>query len=189
MVITPATEIDAVNEILASVGESPIDTLENITDVDVLNAQRILSLINRQQQARGWSFNIQENYVLNPDETTHKIRWSDSFLYLKGSSNEKYCKSGEYLKDNTNNTTSFDAPIEVTVILLVPFDEMPEAMRQYITAKAAMNFQKRYLGDSSLTQELMQDVQEAWMHLQEYEMDNNDYNILDNMDVQSLKER
>lgn len=189
MIITPATELDAINEIIASIGESPVNTLEEVTNVDVLNAQRILSSVNRQQQARGWSFNIQQGYILNPDETTHRIRWSDSFLYLRGSNDEKYAKSGDYLKDVTNNTTTFLSPISVTVILLVPFEEMPEAMRQYITAKAALTFQVRYLGDASLTDALTKDVNEAWAHLQEYELDVNDYGILDNTDVQGLLER
>ena len=189
MVITPATELDAVNEIIGAIGESPVNTLENVMNVDVLSAQRILGNINRQQQSRGWSFNIQENYVLNPDELSYKIRWSDDFLYLKGANNEKYCKSGDFLKDLTNNTTTFMSPISVTVILLVPFEEMPEAMRQFITAKAALTFQTRYLGDAALAQELKQDVVEAWQHLQEYEIDTNDYNLLQHTNVLSLLER
>lgn len=189
MVITPATELDAINEIIGSIGESPVNTLENIMNVDVLNAQRILGNINRQQQARGWSFNIQENYILNPDEIIHKIRWSDDFLYLKGANNEKYGKAGVYLKDLTNNTTTFMSPVAVTVILLVPFEEMPEGMRQFITAKAALTFQIRYLGDAALTQNLQQDVAEAWQHLQEYEIDTNDYNLLQHTNVLALLER
>lgn len=189
MIITPATELDAVNEIIGAIGESPVNTLENAMNVDVINAQRILSRVNRQQQSRGWSFNIQEEYILNPDEQSHKIRWSDSFLYLKGSNGEKYGKSGEYLKDITNNTTTFMSPITVSVILLVPFEEMLEAMRQFITAKAAINFQIRYLGDASLTQDLQQDVAEAWQHLQEYEIDTNDFNIIEHDNVMSLLQR
>lgn len=81
------------------------------------------------------------------------------------------------------------SPITVSVILLVPFEEMPEAMRQFITAKAAINFQIRYLGDASLTQDLQQDVAEAWQHLQEYEIDTNDFNIIEHDNVMSLLQR
>lgn len=186
MLITPATELDAINNILGAIGESPVNTLEDVTNVDVINAQRILTNINRQQQARGWSFNIIDDYTLNPDDNTHRIRWSDSYLYLRGANGEKYAKSGDYLKDVTNNTTTFYSPIKVTIILLVPFEEMPEAMREYITAKAALAFQTRYLADSTLTQMLSADVKEAWAHLQEYEMDVNEYGMLDNTAVQQL---
>jgi hypothetical protein len=189
MIITPVTELDAINEILGAVGESPIDTLENVTDVDALNAQRILSVINRQEQARGWSFNIQKNYILNPDTTLNKIKWSDDFLYIKGSNGERYVKQGNYLKDIVNNTTYFDKAISVTIILLVPFDEMPEAMRRYIVAKAALSFTIRYFGDDSLVTLLTQDVMEAWQEMQEYEIDVNDFNMLEHENVLELNNR
>ena len=189
MILTPATELDAINEIIGAVGESPIDSLENLTDVDALNAQRLLSVINRQQQARGWSFNIVESYNLNPDMKTKKILWDSSFLYLKGSNGEKYAKQGDLLKDVTNNTTTFNDSISVTVILLVPFDEMPEALRRFITAKAALAFATRYFGDETILSMLGNDVKEAWQQLQEYELDLNDYNILNNSSVQELTSR
>ena len=42
MTITPLTELEAVNEILASIGEAPVNTIENSQNVDVINALRIL---------------------------------------------------------------------------------------------------------------------------------------------------
>ncbi len=41
MIITPSNELDAVNEILSSVGSSPVNSLEDDLNVDVLNAKRI----------------------------------------------------------------------------------------------------------------------------------------------------
>lgn len=189
MTLTPATELDAINEILAAVGEASVNTLEDVTDVDVLNALRILNTINRQQQARGWSFNVVEEYVLNPDTDQHKILWNDAFLYIKGSNGEKYVKQGDFLKDLTNNTTTFTSSITVAIVLLVPFEEMPEAMRRFITTKASLAFSARYFGDESMLKVLANDVQEAWQQLQEYELDLNDFNILDHENVVSLLSR
>ena len=62
-------------------------------------------------------------------------------------------------------------------------------MRTYIVTKAAFKFQSRYFGDESLTQITLQEIQEAWQHLQEFELDNNDFNLLNNMDITNLKER
>lgn len=189
MILSPVTELDAVNEIIGSIGESPVNTLENPMNVDVINAIRILNLVNRQVQSRRWSFNTIDSYVLNPDVFTHKIRWSDNFLFIKGIDRINYIKRGEYLYDATNKTSDFMSPIEVECVLLVPFEDMPEPMRQYITAKAAREFQVRYLGDQALTEEMARSEMEAWQSLQEYELELNNFNLLDNTGVQQLRRR
>ena len=189
MEITSYTELDAVNEIISVIGESPLNTLENIQDVDAINALRILRAVSRNEQSHGWSFNIRPEYTLTPDRYTGKIAWLETYLSLKGSNGEKLVRSGDYIKDLSTGTMTFSEPITAEAIILVPFEELPEAMRTYIIAKATYRFQSRYLGDDSLTQITLQEIQEAWRHLQEYEMDNNSDNILNNADVTTLKDR
>lgn len=189
MELTAFTELDAVNEIISIIGEAPINTLEDLKNVDAISALRILRSVSRQEQARGWSFNIISEHTLTPDTYSGKIRWQENYLFLKGSGGEKLVRNGDYIKDLSTGDIFFKQPITCEAVLLIPFDELPDAMRTYIITKAAFKFQSRYFGDDSLAQVTMQEVQEAWMHLQEYEMDNNDYNILDNMDVTNLKQR
>lgn len=189
MLLTPVTELDAVNEIIGAIGESPVNSIENPMNVDVINAIRILNLMNRQTQAKGWSFNIIESYTLNHDIFTKKIRWADNFLFLKGTDDTRYVKRGDYVLDFAKQSDYFDSKIEVECILLVPFEDMPEAARQYITAKAAREFQIRFLGDSALTEELARYEMEAWQNLQEYELDLNDFNMLNITGVQQLRKR
>lgn len=189
MEITAITELDAVNEMLSVIGETPVNTLENLQNIDAINALRILRAINRQEQARGWSFNIISEHTLNPDTYTKRIKWADNYLYLKGNNGEKLIKNGEYIKDLSTGDTTFNSPISAEVILLVPFEEMPEPMRSYIIAKASFSFQTRAMGSSDLTNITQSTVQEAWMRLQEYELDNNTYNMLDNTSVSELRKR
>lgn len=189
MILTPVTELDAVNEIIGGIGESPVNSIENPTNVDVINAIRLLNLTNRQVQSKGWSFNIIESYTLNPDVFTKKIRWMDNFLFIRGTDGTRYVKRGDYLYDFNNQTDTFENPVDVECILLVPFDDMPEPMKQYITAKAAREFQVRYLGDSALTEELARYEMEAWRDLQEYELELNNFNMLDMTGVQQLRRR
>ena len=66
MEITALNELDAVNEIIGTLGESPINSLENMSNIDAINALRILRTISRQEQARGWSFNIIPSLTLTP---------------------------------------------------------------------------------------------------------------------------
>ena len=189
MELTPMTELEAVNEILASIGESPLNTLENLTDIDGINAYRILKNINRQFQSRGWSFNRNESYVLNPDSDTNKILWLDTLLFIKDSNGTKYVKKGKYLYDLTNQTDTFKAPVTVEVILLTEFEDMPDAARSYIVAKASTEFSMKYLGDDGLLQGLRAREQEAWSYFNEYELDNNNYNMLENTYISGVKER
>ncbi|WP_390153987.1 phage tail protein [Dialister sp. i34-0019-2H8] len=183
------TELEAVNEILASIGESPVNTIENPTNVDVINCLRILRNVNRRVQSKGWTFNKIDSYTLNPDASTHRIRWLSNLLYVVGTDGTKYTKKGDYLFDWENQTTEFNNSIDCTIIFLVDFEDMPDPMRSYITAKAATTFQTRYLGDSSLGEELLRDEQEAWAALMEYELDSNDFNMLNVTGVQTILER
>lgn len=189
MTLTPLTELEAVNEILASIGESPVNTIENPTNVDVINCLRILRNVNRRVQSKGWTFNKIDSYTLNPDTTTHKIRWLSNLLYVVGTDNKKYTKKGDYLFDWEEQTDIFNNSIDCTIIFLVDFEDMPDPMRSYITAKTATTFQTRYLGDSSLGEELLRDEQEAWAALMEYELDSNNFNMLNVTGVQTILER
>lgn len=188
MQLTPLTELEAVNEILASINESPINTLENIQDLDTVNALNTLRRINRQFQARGWSFNTFEAYTFNPDIYTHKIKWLDTILHIK-STDSKYIKRGSYFYDLTNQTFTFTNPIEADVILLTDFEDMPEAAKNYIVAKASTDFALKFLGDDSLVKILLEREKEAWTFFHEYELDTNDYNMLDNTYISELKAR
>ena len=95
--ISPTTELDAVNEIIGAIGEAPVNTLENIMNVDVISALRILRNNNRSFQSRGWSFNSITEYPLNPDVYSKKIKWLDVYLKIDGEEGTKYVKQGDYV--------------------------------------------------------------------------------------------
>lgn len=189
MELTALTELDAVNNIIGTIGESPIDTLDDLSNVDAINALRILRDNSRREQARGWSFNIIPELTLNPDNRTKKIPWNSNYLSLKGLNDEKLVRKDTYIIDLKTDTREFEAPITAEAVIFMPFDELPEAMRNYITAKACFQFQSRYFGDDSLSKISQGEIQEAWQYLQEYELDNNDYCLLDNEHIQELLSR
>ena len=61
-----AQELPAINEILASVGQAPVTTLDQ-TNPDVAIAYDTLLNVSREVQAEGWTFNTEEFYKLSPD--------------------------------------------------------------------------------------------------------------------------
>ena len=68
MIITPQDELDAVNEILSSIGSSPVSSLEDDSNIDVINAKRILNGVSQEIQSRGWFFNTLEMILLDPED-------------------------------------------------------------------------------------------------------------------------
>ena len=67
MVLTPQTELEAVNALLTSIEESPVSSLTTTTTTDVNLAKTKLSEINRRVQKEGWHFNTDYDVTLSLD--------------------------------------------------------------------------------------------------------------------------
>lgn len=171
-------ELSAVNDILASIGEPPVSTLEGDANADVANARRVLNKINRQIQSKGWTFNIEENAQLTPDVFSKLIPYMSDYLSVMGSGGA-YVNRGGYVYDRTNNTDQFTDPITVTIIKLREFYEMPECFRYWIVTKAARQFNNRFFGAPEIDGVLQEEEQEAKMQCSEYELDFGAFNMLD----------
>lgn len=188
MIVTPFTELEAVNEMLASIGELPVNTLDEETNLDVANACRILKTITRAVLSMGWTANTFPMTLL-PDKGSQKIRWNANYLHILSNEGNAYIKRGEYLYDMANQTAIFTKPIEVTIVLQENFADIPDALRAYITAKATRQFQGRYLATEEISNQSQQNEAEAWKNLQEYEMTVNRFNLLQNADLQTALHR
>lgn len=173
-------ELEAVNDILAAIGESPVDTLTEDVDADVANARRILSKINRQIQARGWTFNIEEGVTLMADEFSSLIPFSNDYLMVLSSGGQsQYINRGGYLYDRSLRTDRFPGGVTVNIIRLRTLAEMPECFRDYIITKAARQFNTRFFGAQEVDAALAQEEMEASSACFEYELDYGNYNMLD----------
>lgn len=189
MVITPLTKLDAINEIIGAMGEAPVDTLEDNENVDVMNALRMLEAGLKEVQVNGWTFNTINEFVLIPDEETKRILWDNTILSIQFKEKRIVRKRGDYLYDVTNNTDQFEEPLTAKVIQYVPFEEMPQIFRQYITIRVARRFVSRYLGDPTIMQELQQEEAQAYMQMMEAEITLEKSNILTNHAVQDYMNR
>lgn len=187
MILAPTTTLDAVNEILSALGDAPVNSLENSRNINVVNAVRMLTINNRYVQAKGWDCNTAE-LTLTPGIKDQRIPYLGVYLTLQGPSSGLYNQEG-YVYDPLRGTSIFTGPVQVTAVLLLPFETLPECLRHYITAKTASAFQIRYLGDPSLAQELAQDEAKAWAAVMEWELTTGQYSALSNSAVQELLRR
>lgn len=169
-------ELSAVNDMLASIGESPVSSLEGDPNADVANCRRILNQVNIEVQSKGWTFNIEEDATLTPDSFSGLINYLSDYLKITTGS---YTNRGGYLYDRSNKTDVFTDPVTVTLVRLRDYGEMPVCFRSYIVAKASRRFNIRFFGAGEIEGSLQEQEATAWAECQEYELDYGAYNMLD----------
>lgn len=182
------TVLDAVNSILSSVGEGAVNSLVDLSDIDAINALVTLKTVNKSFQARGWSFNTFDDYVLTPDAINNRIIWTPELLSLK-STDYTIIKRNNYVYNLDEQKYTWSKPITVEAILQLDFSALPIQAQEYIIALASSRFAARYLGDDSLSKLLNVEAQYKWMEFNEYEHTIVTSNILSNTYISGVKER
>ena len=176
------TELEAVNIMLSAIGEAPVSSLENSSLEDVTVAKNILNETIVDVQTVGYNFNSEYNYKLTQD-TDGNINVPNNAVYVdvsnKGSSVGKdLILRGERLYDRENQTYTFSESVYVDMTLILPWDELPQYARRYITIKAARRFQNRVLGATELNGFTQLDENEALVSMEQNDSRSEDANIL-----------
>lgn len=178
--LAPLTELDAVNEILGTIAESPVNSLDEEVVIDGSLAMKILKTTSAEVQTRGWWFNRLEGLELTPD-VRKEIQLPPNVLKLaaSGQTTSKVVQRGLLLYDLTNKTSQFDAPVTVDLIQGLEFEDLPSSARVYITVRAARKYQDRYFGDDSTHSYSKQDELEALVSLKNEDLEFDDPNMLE----------
>lgn len=177
---TPTSELEAVNVMLQTIGESPVSSLEISGLADVAIAKQVLSEVSREVQSSGWHFNSEYDYPLAPSVDGYLLPPTNTMRVdtTKEYNHFDVTMRGTRLYDRENRTYVFTDTLKVNLILLLDFSELPEAARYYITLRAARKFQKRVLGSETLDAYTKEDEFAALVTLKEAEGDTGDYNML-----------
>lgn len=154
MQTTPTTELEAVNIMLSTIGEAPVNALDLAATYDLTVAKRVLAEVVREAQSFGWKFNSDTDVPLAKDVNgriavpTNMLR-----LVLKPVAGIDPVVRGAALYDRKNRTAVFTRDLVARrVIYLLPFDQMPETARHYCAIRAARIFQYRIQGDQVIHQ-------------------------------------
>ena len=186
---TPTTEVQAVNILLSTIGEAPIASLPS-TLLDAQTAETILENVSRSVQARGWAFNTEYAKTYTQDGSGHiildtntaKADLAQSKRKSRSSTNN-YVVRGDSgvlkIYDTRKHTFAIEEDLDLDVVLVLNFEDLPEMARRYIIIKASRIFQERVLGSGALSQMNKQDELEALRDLEEAEAEAGDYNIFD----------
>lgn len=183
MALTLTSELDAINIMLGTIGESPINSLDAATGVvDAVTARAILAEVSVQVQEEGWHFNTEYEFVLTPSLDTKEISVPANAIEVDASAYDRndidVAIRGNRLYDRKNKTFQFQQDIKADLTILLEFNELPQAARHYITVRAARVFQQRVVGSDILGSFSEKDEVRALRSMRRYESKTADYNIL-----------
>jgi hypothetical protein len=153
--LLPQTELDAVNSMLASIGQAPVSTLSVSGVRDVNIAKMALDNTLRSVLLQGWSFNTDTNYELVPDGNNNVVApasslWVEPIDRLKNYVIRDNGGTLMFYDKGEHTFTITDNPLEVDIIWAYSFETIPEAARNYVATKASRIFQSQIIGSDIL---------------------------------------
>lgn len=175
--LAPTTELEAVNEILAAIGEAPVGTLLGALPIDASTALNRLRSRSRGLQSSGWSFNTDEGYELAVDGDG-RVPVPRNALNVDATETNDIVTRGQYLYDRVNHTFNIGQSVKVDIVRFLPWEDLPQYVRQYLFIATARIFQDQMLGDESLHQYSSQDELTAWAAFLDAESRNADLNVI-----------
>lgn len=188
------TELEAVNLILGTVGQQPVNALDD-SRADVRIAQNILSEISRTVQAEGWRFNTEYEVPL-PLNVDGEIELGNNVIRVEvkrvNLTNQTPVMRGQKLYDAYNRTYVFTAPLKASIVYLLDFNDLPEAARNYIAVRTARVYQQRFLGVENIYKYSLQEELLARANMLRHESDTGNYTVFDNnsaIDRKSFRNR
>jgi hypothetical protein len=149
--IIPTTELEAVNECLENIGESPVSTLSGDLGVDAQIALNFVRKVNRALQSRGWYWNTEKDYPLTPNGDSDILLPFNTLSVdtTAEDADRDLVQRGPRLYDRDNRTYAFTTSVKVQLVLGLTFEELPETARRYISLRAARLFQDRVEGGAN----------------------------------------
>ncbi len=161
------TELNAVNSMLAIVGEAPINTLEDVGVVDAITAISSLREVTREVLVEGYTFNTDERYPIIPEGFAPFEATVPPNALSVVPTDRTLTVRGNRIYDTT--TFSYDmsgkSEVEAQVIWGLDFMDLPEVTRQYIAIRAARRFQRRAVASDMLNAITAEDERTAmWAH-------------------------
>ena len=191
-----STELDAINSILMSVGESPVNST-TVQSPEVVIAQKTLQQVCREVQTEGWKFNTEQQYPITLDTNNHCIIPNNvlqidanHFKHLNDFDVVRKKDSGiwklyDQVKHRFNFENTSEGKLYVDVIWMVEFEEMPQVFRDYVTVRASRIASNRMVNNPQSAELIAQD--EALMRALaiEYDTKQADHNIFNDQEYRT----
>lgn len=177
------TQLRVVNDCLAVMGETPLNTLQEEHDYKAAALTRLRATSERIQarKGNGWWFNA--------ETLTLTVHPADSRIYLPGdvgtvtvlAERPALAQRGRVLYNLDEGTDKFAEGVTYTarMVRLLPFEQIPLTVAEFIAASTVLAFQSEYDGDQTKTRNLMQAVREWETDAMAEHIRNRKVNLLD----------
>ena len=180
------TELSAVNTILGSIGQSPISTLD-YDNPEIAFIYNLLRDSNVDVLNEGWHFNTERHVKYTPQDVggVQKIAIGSDILKMDvtdGWSKRHYdvVKRNGYLYDKYDHTDDWDEltdGIDLDIVKLVSFEDLPEVFKRYIVYKASTRAATQLVGNPQLARLLAQQEALARATVMEYECNQGNHSM------------
>ena len=174
------TELSAVNSILGAIGQSPLTTL-NFDNPEVAMIYNLLRDANVDTQAEGWHFNT-EKHVKFAKDINGKIAIGNDILSMDGHDNytkrtRDLVRRNGFIYDKMEHTDVFTEDLDLDVVRLYNFEDLPIVFRRYITYRASRVAATKLVANPQLAKLLAQQEALARAALMEYECNQGDHSM------------
>jgi hypothetical protein len=116
-----------------------------------------------------------------PDVNGYIYLPRNALRVIQNEGEENLVQRGYRLYDRVTRSYVFTASVTLAgLVLALPFEELPEPVRQFITVRAGRRFQDQYQGDQSLHQFKARDEMVAKAGLENFEAETAKHNVLTN---------
>lgn len=150
------SQLDVINDMLATLGEVPINSLEEGHPL-VPAALRILSTASAREQAKSWWFN-KELTDLVPDDTGSIYLPNDVLRVDPEQDTLNYVQRGRRLykpfEASAVDKYKFTTKVRCWLVREVPFDDLPIPAQMVISYSAQLDFMKAYDADQQKVQQV-----------------------------------
>jgi hypothetical protein len=185
------SQLEAINSMLACVGETPVNTLLGNLTANVQIAVNLLRDTSRKVMTTGYNFNTEEDFELALD-VNGKIPLPGNALEVDITVEDGTIDPimmGDFLYDKKGHTFTFTRSVNCTIKFFRAWEEMPESARNYIKVKAARIYQDQTVGSQEHHQFSLQDETEAYATFIMSDGENTDANIFDTFEMASIVQR
>ena len=188
-----STELDAVNSILMSVGETPVNTL-TVQSPEVAIAQKTLRQVCREIQAEGWSYNTENEYPIQLDTNNqciipNNVLQLDLNIFQHGKDYDVVRRSDNGVMkvyDKKGHTFTFEncSKLYFDIVWMLDFEDLPQAFKDYVTIRASRVASNRMVNSQPSAKLLESDESLARASAIEYENRQADHNIFNDYQYQ-----
>lgn len=189
--LTPSSTLQAVNVIMEAFGQAPVASLINVTNLDAETALNRLYETSREVQEEGWHWNQEIDYKIDPNVggeivLPYNCLKVKKVYFLQGHKKDLVVR-GDKLYDRIGHTFNVGVTATMDMTIALPFEDIPEAARRYITVKAARRMASAKLHSTTAFRFTKVDEDEARMRVEQADAETDQRTLHNNPHIRRMR--